>query len=198
MAIAAFVVGLLVPCIGVLVAIPLGIAALIQIRKSGDKGKVFAILGIVIPVLWLAAAGGFIAWIATSTAERDSTGQIVEAGRIDYGDLREGDCVYIDGLEDDVEVDSFDLEGVPCSDEHNAEVAGVVDLEGGDDYPGEPEVRLQAIAGCQRLIPGLPAGLEIYPLYPTDSLWTDDSDTQRAICFAVQQDYSDFSGRQLD
>jgi hypothetical protein len=55
LAIAAFVLGILGPCIGVTVipAIVLGIVAIVTIEKSGGRltGMVFAVLGIIIPVL---------------------------------------------------------------------------------------------------------------------------------------------------
>jgi hypothetical protein len=190
-------VALLAPCIGVLVAIPLGIVALVKIRKSGDKGKVFAILGIVIPVLWVALVGGVVAWVATSTADRNSSGEIVEAGRLDFGDIQTGDCLDIDDLEDNAEIDMFDLQGVPCSDEHNAEVAAVVELQGGEQFPGESEILRQASIGCADAQVQLPDGLFIYPLTPTAALW-DDTDSRRAICFAVRSDFSDMVGKQLD
>lgn len=197
LAIAAFVVGLLVPCVGVIIAVPLGIVALVQIRKSGDKGKVFAILGIVLPVLWLAALGGIIAWVVSTTAERNEAGVIVEAGRLDVADIREGDCLDIDGLDREGEVGAFDINGVPCSDSHNAEVASIASLGGGDEYPGESEVRRQAAMQCGQEQANLPPGLAVYPLYPTESLWDDDNG-RRAICLAVQRDYSDMTGQQLD
>ncbi|MHC4425866.1 MAG: zinc-ribbon domain-containing protein [Planctomycetota bacterium] len=55
LAIAAFVLGILSPCIGVTIipAIILGIVAIVTIEKSGGRltGRVFAVLGIVIPVV---------------------------------------------------------------------------------------------------------------------------------------------------
>jgi Domain of unknown function (DUF4190) len=197
LAIASFIVALLAPCIGVLVAIPLGIVALVKIRKSGDKGKVFAILGIIIPVLWLGAIGGVIAWVATSSAERNEAGEIVESGRLSFEDVRTGDCLDIDGLDETAEIGIFDIDGVPCSDEHNAEVASIVELQGGDEFPGESDVRQQAGVGCARVQAELPPGLIVYPVYPTEELW-DDEDSRRAICFAVQGDFSDMSGKQLN
>jgi hypothetical protein len=180
----------------VLVAIPLGIAALVKIRKSREKGKALAWLGIVIPVLWLGLFGAGIAWFVSTGADRDEAGVIVEAGRLDYGDIRVGDCVAVDGLEENSELGAFDIEGVPCGDEHNAEVATIVDLTG-DEYPGESDVRRQAGVGCAAAQTSLPEGLSIYPLYPTESLWDDDGGRQ-AICFAVRGDYSDMTGKQLD
>jgi hypothetical protein len=190
-------VALVAPCIGVLVAIPLGIVALVKIGKSGDKGKVFAILGLVIPVLWVAAIGGLVAWFATSTAERNEAGQIVESGRLQLQDVRTGDCLDIDDLDEEAEIDIFDIEGVPCSDAHNAEVAAIVELRGGDDFPGEIDVQQQASLGCASVQAELPPGLIVYPVYPTEDLWGDE-DSRRAICFAVQSDFSDMTGKQLN
>jgi Domain of unknown function (DUF4190) len=197
LAIASFIVALVAPCIGVLVAIPLGIVALVKIRRSGDKGKVFAILGIIIPVLWLAAIGGVVAWFASSTAERNEAGVIVESGRLQFEDVRTGDCLDIDNLDEDAEIGIFDIEGVPCSDGHNAEVASIVDLQGGAVFPGESDVRQQASVGCARVQAELPPGMIVYPVYPTEELW-DDENNRRAVCFAVQSDFSDMTGKQLN
>ncbi|MDQ3307200.1 MAG: DUF4190 domain-containing protein [Actinomycetota bacterium] len=52
LAIAAFVIGLVVPLVGILVAVPLGIVALVKIGKSRQRGKGLAISGMVPSVLW--------------------------------------------------------------------------------------------------------------------------------------------------
>jgi hypothetical protein len=197
LAIAALIVGVVVPCLGLLIAIPLGIAALIRIRRTGDKGKALAIVGMVASVLWVAGAVALVVWIATSTAERNEAGVIVEAGRLDVGDIRDGDCLTIDGLESSGEIGLFDIEGLPCAESHNAEVASLADLAGGDDYPGESQVRQQAGTACAAEQASLPPGLTVYPLFPTESLW-GDADNRRAICLAVRGDYSDMTGKQLN
>jgi hypothetical protein len=136
-----------------------------------------------------------IVWIANSTVERNDAGEIVDGGLLTYEDVREGDCLDIDGLEDGATISGFDFRGVPCDESHNAEVAGIVQISG-ESYPGESEVSEQARAGCVSFQSELPEGLDLFPLYPTEDLW-DDFDTRKALCLAVRTDYSDMTGQQL-
>ena len=160
----------------------------------------FAVVSAFLPVeeiTPIAVAAGTIAWFMSTEADRDEAGVIVEAGRLDVADIRDGDCLDVDGLESDGEVGAFDLRGVPCDDAHNAEVAAVEDLPGESDYPGESEVRRQAAQLCGQHQADLPEGMFVYPLFPTESLWDSDGG-RRAICLAVRPDYSDMTGRQLN
>lgn len=197
LAIAALIIAVLLPCLGLLVAVPLAIVALVKIGKSGERGKGLAISAIVIAALWVGATVALVAWVATSQAERDESGEIVEAGRIGFGDIRGGDCVSIPDLSAASDVDVFELEGVPCADEHNAEAAGVILIEG-DDYPGQTVLEQRAGQECRQtaqnyLGSASPTGLQPYYLVPTESVW-DDEGGHRVVCFIAQVDFSDTTG----
>ena len=126
-----------IPWIGILAAVPLGIVALVKIGKSRQRGKGLAIAGMVISALiWVATIGIGIA-VYNNTASRDSNGDITEAGRINFADIRTGDCVQIDGINSGKSVGLLDVQGVPCSSRHDAESVGDV-VFGQTAYPGYP------------------------------------------------------------
>lgn len=195
-AIAAFVTSF-VPLIGILAAVPLGIVALVKIAKSAQKGRGLAIAGIVISVLWWVAFIVFAVWYAAQTAERNDAGQITKEGRIDFGQIRVGDCVKIPDPGGTGDVNTFDLKGVPCSSGHNAETAAVIPISG-DSYPGSDALDSQTVGECQTraqsyLAGSSVAGLQPYRLIPTESIWDDDNG-HRVICFITRVDYSDTTG----
>ncbi len=88
LAIASFVTGLILPLVGILVAVPLGIVALVKISGTRTKGRWMAIAGIVLSVLWWVGVITVGVILATQQAERDSSGAISKEGRIDFGDIR--------------------------------------------------------------------------------------------------------------
>ncbi len=197
LAIASFIVAIVLPCVGLLVAVPLAIVALVKIGKSRERGKGLAISAIIIAALWTVATVALVVWVGAMQAERNEAGVIVEEGRIGFGDIRTGDCVSIPGLDATTEVNTFDLTGVPCAEEHNAEAAGVIPVEG-DAYPGQAALEQRAGQECQQaaldyLGPASPTGLQPYYLVPTESVWDDDGGHQ-VICFIAQTDFSDTTG----
>jgi hypothetical protein len=197
LAIAAFVAGC-IPWIGILAAIPLGVVALVKIGKSGERGKPLAILGIVISVLIWVITIVLIVVVATDKVERDSNGVISKAGRIDFADIRTGDCVQIDGLGSGSQVGLFDINGVPCSQTHDAESAGQVPIPG-DTYPGIDAMTQDAKQQCAALAnayvdPSKASGLAPYLFAPSESLWKSSDDTHHVVCFLVESDYSSIDG----
>ncbi|MBA3266012.1 MAG: septum formation family protein [Nocardioidaceae bacterium] len=194
-AIAAFICSL-IPFLGILAALPLAIVALVKIRRTRQRGKLLAIAAILISVLWWVAAIGLgVAWW-NDTAERSEQGVITEAGRIEFDQIRVGDCVDIPSLSSDAgkDVNVIEMQGVPCDEEHNAEVVGVVEIAG-DAFPGGPALEEQSATQCAAeaatyLPGGLPPGVEGFRLVPTEEVWNDDGG-HRSICFAVNGDFSD-------
>jgi hypothetical protein len=197
LAIASFVTSIVLPLVGILVAVPLGIVALVKISGTRLKGKVLAIAGIAIAVLWWVAVITFGVILATQQADRDSSGEITKAGRIDFGDIQQGDCVDIPGLDNNAEIDTFDLKGVPCADAHNAETVAIIDITGGDTYPGQSELDNQSNKQCVAAVsqvPGVNAqDYQPYILLPNDDLWKSDNG-HRVLCFVVKRDFSDMTG----
>ena len=196
-AIAAFIVGLLVPLLGPLIAIPLGIVALVHIGKTRERGKALAIAGMVLSVLWWLAFIAFGAVLALQDAERNANGAIVEAGRIGYDDIREGDCVNIPDPAGSGDVDLLDLQGVPCSEEHNAQTVALLPLDG-DEFPGDQSIDDQSRQPCLEAVSALPAvrtgntKYRPYRLAPTESLWDEDGGRE-ALCFVTRADYADMT-----
>lgn len=120
LSIAALICGLVVGPVGLV----LGIIALARIRRSGAKGRGFAITGIVLGALSTVASVAFVALIA-SNVYNTSPSNITEARTITADQLEAGHCAHlvdIDGAGEQVPI-------VPCSDAHDVEV--IADL-GGD------------------------------------------------------------------
>ncbi|MEP6666047.1 MAG: DUF4190 domain-containing protein [Nocardioidaceae bacterium] len=192
-AIAAFVVGLVLPLVGLLFALPFGIVALVKIGKSHQKGKGLAIAGIVASVLWWVGFIVLAVVLVTQQTERDSSGEITKAGRIDFGAIREGDCVSIPDPGGSGDVNTFDVKGVPCSETHNAETMAVVPIRG-DAYPGQSQLDDQSLLPCQTATSGLvKAGYQPYRLLPTEGIW-NGTDGHRVLCFVTKPGFADMTG----
>lgn len=195
-AVAAFIVGLVIPLIGILIAIPLGIVALVKIGRGRQRGKVLAILGMVFSVLWWLGLIALGVWAVSQQAGRDDTGAITKSGRIAFGDIREGDCVSIPGLTGTEDIDTFKLKGVPCSQSHNAETVAVIRIDS-SDYPGQANLDDQSGQPCRDAISAVPAvqagGYQSSRLIPTQGIWGDPSG-HRVLCFVVKSGFGNFTG----
>jgi hypothetical protein len=191
LAIAAFVTGLVLPLVGILAAIPLGIVALVKISKTHAKGRWMAIAGMTLSVLWWAAIIGVAIWAISNQAQRNDAGQIDKAGDLSFSDVRVGDCVTIDGLASGATIEN--LKGVPCADSHNAQAYWIVPINA-SDYPGEAAVAQQARRGClPKFTPYAGLGLLPHYLYPTESVW-NSSGGHQAVCFAIASDRGETTG----
>lgn len=179
-AVAALVFGIIG---GVLLAVIFGIVALVQIPKKNQKGKGLAFAGLVLAGAWTLAIVAAIVAIIMTSASRDSSGEITDAGDVSAFKLETGDCVS------DLELSRAitSLPAVPCDEPHQAEVVGVFDLPDGE-YPSGAELTSQADAGCaDRLSLYAPtamndSSLQISYLYPLEKQWPTD---REVVCFAV-------------
>ncbi|MEU0056378.1 DUF4190 domain-containing protein [Streptomyces sp. NPDC006334] len=169
-AIAALVLGVLcfLPAVGLI----LGIVALVQIKKRGERGKGMAIGGAVLSGLGLAA---WILLLATGGGSAFMEGVKEGAARNTSLSLVKGDCFDVPGASFGKDV--YDVDKVPCAGEHDAEVFGVVPLPG-DDYPGDSSVSDQAEDQCWTLQSAyamdswsLTKDVEVYHLTPTRESW---------------------------
>ena len=189
-------VSILLPLLGILIAVPLGIVALVKMSGTRMKGRWMAIAGIVISVLWWVGIITFGVILATQEADRNAAGDITKAGRIEFGDIVENDCIDIPGLDNNAEIDTFDLKGVPCADAHNAETVSIIPISG-SSYPGQSELNSQANQPCVSAVsqvPGITAReYQPYILLPNEDLWDSDNG-HRVICFVVKRDFSDMTG----
>jgi Domain of unknown function (DUF4190)/Septum formation len=178
-AVAALVFGIL----GGLLGFVFGIIALVQIRRTGQKGTGLAVTGLVLSALWLLVIGVGVVLLIAGTADRDTEGEITEGGSVSAMSLQVGDC--LNGLEEEGNVRS--LPAVPCAEPHEGEVYATFDLPEGE-YPGDTAVVEQAETGCdERLSAVAPGAYEdpsvgLYYLYPVELSWPDD---REVVCIAI-------------
>ncbi|CAM5452868.1 hypothetical protein SVIOM342S_02561 [Streptomyces violaceorubidus] len=171
LAIAAFVLGVLcfVPAVGLV----LGLIALARIRKRGERGKGFAVAGSVL------SGVGLVLWVLTLStgAVGDFWDGFRDAARGDgtaYS-LEKGQCFTTPG--GSLQGVTYDVDEVPCAQEHDGEVFAAFDLPDGS-YPGDAEITRAADDRCYALQDGyamdrwaLPADVDVYYLTPTSASW---------------------------
>ncbi|GAA3375085.1 DUF4190 domain-containing protein [Streptomyces sannanensis] len=126
----------------------LGVVALVQIKKTGHRGKGMAVAGVVLSsistllVLTAIVTGGAADFWR---GFRDAAGEAARTKSIDR--LHRGDCFDApggDGLEGYV----TDVRVVPCSGSHEGEVTGTFELEIPGPWPGEGEISAIAAERC--------------------------------------------------
>lgn len=172
LAIAALVLGIL--CFLPAVGLVLGIVALAQIRKRGERGRGMAVGGIVMSSLGLAlyvlafatgGAGGF--WDGVKDGVSDSAGTAFT--------LKKGDCFDAPG--GSLEGLAYDVDKVPCAGTHDAEVFADFRMSGGS-YPGDGKVVDAADAKCYTLKDAyamdawaVPDNVDVYYFTPTRDSW---------------------------
>lgn len=90
-------------------------------------------------------------------------------------------------------IDAFDINGVPCSDTHNAQAFFVVPFSE-SSYPGTKAIEQQSQQACSaKFGPYRQPSLQLYTLYPTQSRWAG-TDGRRAVCFVIRPDEGDLIG----
>ena len=174
---------------GILFGLIFGIIALVQTKKTGQKGRGLAIAGLALTGAWIALLGiVIVAAIITGddNANRDAGGQLTTGGSVAATDLAVGDC--LNGLEDGKEF--TDVPAVPCAQPHEGEVFAVFNLSGGS-WPGEATVSKKSEDGCnQRLQTFAPKAVDdpkvsLYSLQPTESTWARGD--REVTCIAVTE-----------
>jgi hypothetical protein len=164
--------------LGVLCFVPaaglvLGLIALARIRRRGERGKGFAVAGSVLSSVGLAlwvlslstgAAGDF--WDGFRDAAR---------GEGTAYALTEGQCFTTPS--GSLRGVTYDVDEVPCEQEHDGEVFAAFDLPGGD-FPGDGEITRTADERCYALQDtyamdrwALPDDVDVYYLTPTSQSW---------------------------
>ncbi|NXY94652.1 septum formation family protein [Streptomyces sp. BR123] len=187
-AVVAFVMSLV--CALPTVPLVLGLVALSQIRKTGEKGRGLAIAAIVIHAVTLAftvlvLALGLSGVLGDGPApRRDTSGRVTTPGSSDVQDIRKGDCFNTDDdlaktQEKEGTQARFSVRTVPCGQPHEGEAYDVFDLENGA-YPGEDKVVAIAEEKCGGKAltdyvgnaSNLPKTLEVFYYYPQAASWT--------------------------
>jgi hypothetical protein len=129
-------------------------------------------------VAGVAVFAGFGAFSDETT--RDASGDIVEAGGLGAFVIRNGDCINLP-CESTVQ----SVEGVPCSQAHDAEAYYLFDLPE-TSYPGADEVSEAGVNGCLGAFHAFVgvayerSELDIFWLEPTEDSWTDIDDREIA------------------
>jgi hypothetical protein len=182
-AIASLVLGIIAPICGGLLSVIFGVVALVQIKRTGQRGRGMAIGGLVATGVWvLALAVVLVLAVANSGVDRDDSGAITGSGRVPVDDLRPGDCV--NDLDEGV---LQSLPAVPCAEPHDGEVFGIFDLPAGD-WPGDDEVFSQSETGCLEVLRGYSPtayddeSAELFYLHPTEASWRRDD--REVVCVA--------------
>lgn len=171
LAIAALVLGVLcfLPGIGLL----LGVVALVQIRRRGERGKGMAVAGIV-----LSTVGALLMTLAFTTGgARDAWDGFRDAANGAGGtfSVASGEC--FDSPSGSLEGYAYDVDIVPCAGEHDAEVFAAFSMPDGA-YPGDGTVTDAADDECYArsetyaMDPwAFPDDADVYYFTPTRQSW---------------------------
>lgn len=156
------------------VGLVLGILALVQIKKRGERGKGMAIggmvlssLGMVLALVAVTTGGAGAFWDGFKDAARDSGGSAFS--------LVKGDCFDVPG--GSLEGMTYDVDKVPCAGEHNGEVFATFEM-GEGDYPGDSTITDTADDKCYTLQDAyamdtwaVPDDVDLYYFTPTRQSW---------------------------
>ncbi|WP_330307077.1 MULTISPECIES: DUF4190 domain-containing protein [unclassified Streptomyces] len=174
LAISALVLGIL--CFLPAVGLVLGIVALAQIKKRGERGKGMAVggmvmssIGVVLVAVMVATGGARDFWDGFRDAANDS-------GSSDSAfSLSKGECFDAPG--GSLEGVAYDVDKVPCAGKHDAEVFADYKMSGGS-YPGDGAVTDAADKKCYALADtyamdawAVPENVDVYYFTPTSQSW---------------------------
>ncbi|MGW6197088.1 DUF4190 domain-containing protein [Kribbella sp. NPDC055110] len=185
-----FVIGVSAP-----VAIGLGIAALVQIKRSRQEGKGMAIAGLVMgSLVTLGYTLLIVLVVALGSSDNNDSGPdpvVSNSGPTTYVDeLSVGEC-FDQGSQDDEVVRQ------PCPDAHDAEVVGIVTIPG-TTYPGDSAINKAADRACAPVF-GTYVGKsrdqsELYLDWWTPSKGAWDDGDHRVVCAAFGPDDNKLTG----
>ncbi|MFE2532352.1 DUF4190 domain-containing protein [Streptomyces sp. NPDC059371] len=169
LAIAALVLGIL--CFLPAVGLVLGIVALVQIKRRGERGKGMAVagmvmssIGVVLLALTVATGGARAFWEGFEDAGGGS------AFSLELGECFDTPGGSLKGL-------AIDVDKVPCTGEHDAEVFADFEMAEGD-YPGQDALADEADRRCYLLRNtyamdswAVPGDVAVYSFTPTAQSW---------------------------
>ncbi|HTU75152.1 MAG TPA: DUF4190 domain-containing protein [Trebonia sp.] len=195
-AIASFVLGLI--SISVL-SIIFGIIALTRIHNTPQRGKGLAIAGLCLSGVWIAGVIGFVAYYASTAAQRSSTGQITQSGHLHITQLHAGDCFQNDAGNQPSAGATNQITAVTCGTPHNAQVIALLPVSG-SAYPGAAAFKAQADPGCEAKAKADVNPAQITPsmnllwYYPEPEAWTEG---QHSITCVVADSSKDLTSSLL-
>ncbi|MDX6364243.1 MAG: hypothetical protein QOC85_3253 [Streptomyces sp.] len=173
LAIAALVLGILcfLPAVGLI----LGVIALAQIKKRGERGKGMAVggivmssIGVLLLVLTFAGGGARDFWDGFQDAADDAGGGVTFS--VDKGECFNAPGGSLEGM-------AYDVDRVSCAGEHDAEVFANFSMPAGG-YPGDSKVTDVADTKCFTLQDqyamdywAVPDDVDVYYFTPTRQSW---------------------------
>ncbi|MES5816770.1 DUF4190 domain-containing protein [Streptomyces sp. RG80] len=207
LAIAALVLGVL--CFLPAVGLVLGLIALSQIRKKGERGKGMAIAGSVL------SSVGLVLWTLSLTTGAaadfwDGFKDAANGGGSAYS-LKKGDC--FDSGTGALTGETYDVDEVPCAGAHHGEVFAVVKLPGGA-FPGDSAIEDTADDRCYALQEAyamdawaVPKNVDVYYLVPSEDSWSfgdreitclfGNTDEDRSLTGSLRNDATNLDADQM-
>ncbi|MFI1365388.1 DUF4190 domain-containing protein [Streptomyces griseochromogenes] len=162
------------------VGLVLGLVALRQIRRRGERGTGLAVGGSVLSGIGLAL------WALLLSTGSASDWEWFQQGARDgvTGSLVKGEC--FNAPDGELSGDTYGIDKVPCSGEHDGEVFASFSLEKGA-YPGDDSVAGTADKRCYGLQDSyamdtwaVPDDVDVYYLTPTELSWSGGD--RKVIC----------------
>ena len=144
-------------------------------------------------VIYLAAVVGFAIYGASTSADRDSSGAIVEEGNIGAFSVRVGDCFNDVSFGDEVS----SLPGVPCPDPHDNEAYAVFDVSV-PSYPEGEGMSELAYKSCMDRFAAYvgqdyeSSSLEITTMFPSRQSWAQSD--REVICAVYDMNAAKLTG----
>ncbi len=143
--------------------------------------------------VYLAAIAGFAIYGASTSADRDSSGAIVEEGSIGAFNVRVGDC--FNDVSYDEEVSS--VPGVPCSQPHDNEAYAVFDVSVAN-YPEGDGMSELAFESCKKQFETYvgkdyeSSSLDITTMFPSQQSWREND--REVICAVYDMNANKLTG----
>lgn len=188
-AIAALVTGVL--GLG-LVAVGLGVAALVRIGRNGTRGRGLAVAGVVLGTIGTLVVAGLVAVAVNGfLGTRPLPPDVTDARDAHARQLVTGNC--LDPLPDDGEVDEVRV--VPCADPHAAQVISQYEFGSDAVWPGQAAADRRVATACQVSAAETEAGLTPVTWAPTEQSWEDGDRT--GLCLLHRADGTLLTGSLL-
>jgi hypothetical protein len=143
--------------------------------------------------IYIAAFIGFAIYGATTSADRDSTGAIVEQGSIGAFNVQVGDCFDEVGLADEVS----SVPGVPCAEPHDNEAYAVFDVSV-TSYPEGGGMSQLAFESCLERFEAYvgtdyeTSSLDISTMFPSRQSWREND--REVICSVYDMNAEKLTG----
>ncbi len=144
--------------------------------------------------VYILVAIGVFAYKMYDSADRDSTGAIVDSGTIDVFDLKVGDC-FDDGDAYSDEIST--LPAVPCSEPHDNEAYAAFNVSL-DSFPGDIAMWEMASEECYNRFEGFvgrdyeSSQLDFFTLHPTSESWAMND--REIVCALYDMDLNKLTG----